>query len=677
MNNMQKSFKTKSKLRGCADGGMIHGPGTGTSDSVKDVDLSDGEFVMPADTVRAIGPEKLQAIVDATHTPVKGAKGLANGGFLGGGYLVNGALPLDDAADRARITGLRAAGTLPGQVGPPSPAFQPPAAAAAPPAAAPPPSAPPPATQAPRSLLQRAGGSLLRGGAAVGGLVGAGQAIADNFDGTRERSQQALGVETPLGSVVADTARTLARVGDAASFGLASRLGRGLAELAPGGRGFGAGFSGSESVAPAPEQRATAPTSGAGAPAAPTGAAEIAGLLSSQGVSPEDQALAPISRDARRSLLSPSAGRGPDGSGSSVGAGVVQPGQYLNLGDGIYGTALEPGGKIRSFTGGGLRNAGTVSVGSSANDPQSALAELKSLRPDRSAYVAQRTAEGVREQQLSKLNSKYDKLSENINRKFKGNFELRGIALQRELERDRVAELNDMSDTETARRGQDLTSESDRNQTAAQLRGQDFSLQSQREQNATSRQNNIEDNIIKIQKEAVDRAAAAGTASRASAEKGVSETIKTITDRFKDDPKLGDQVLTQVLVDPNFVGLPPDQRAAALEDRISAALGGIDADAQQSTLFGRTSGGDPDPGRGAPRPPRFSDLAKGRDVGTSLRENVLGPILPFYDPMVQDTDSGRVRSAPKTNREIRIAASEAKEAARRDEARRLAREQGR
>lgn len=51
-----------------ADGGHVRGPGTGTSDSIN-AKLSDGEFVMPADTVRKVGARRLQDLVDMTHKP--------------------------------------------------------------------------------------------------------------------------------------------------------------------------------------------------------------------------------------------------------------------------------------------------------------------------------------------------------------------------------------------------------------------------------------------------------------------------------------------------------------------------------------------------------------------------------------------------------------------------------
>ncbi|TWD77479.1 hypothetical protein FB547_10913 [Variovorax beijingensis] len=68
-------------------GGAIRGPGTRTSDSVP-IWASNGEFMLPADTTAAVGKQKLQALVDATHTPVGGAvrkNGMvakANGGLI-------------------------------------------------------------------------------------------------------------------------------------------------------------------------------------------------------------------------------------------------------------------------------------------------------------------------------------------------------------------------------------------------------------------------------------------------------------------------------------------------------------------------------------------------------------------------------------------------------------------
>lgn len=51
-------------------GGDVDGPGTGTSDSVPAM-LSDGEYVLPADTVDAVGKATLDKLKNATHTPTK------------------------------------------------------------------------------------------------------------------------------------------------------------------------------------------------------------------------------------------------------------------------------------------------------------------------------------------------------------------------------------------------------------------------------------------------------------------------------------------------------------------------------------------------------------------------------------------------------------------------------
>lgn len=68
--------KNKSKR-----GGAIRGPGTGTSDSVKAINeesgdpirLSNGEYILPADTVRKVGKQALDQLVEETHKPVRKA----------------------------------------------------------------------------------------------------------------------------------------------------------------------------------------------------------------------------------------------------------------------------------------------------------------------------------------------------------------------------------------------------------------------------------------------------------------------------------------------------------------------------------------------------------------------------------------------------------------------------
>jgi hypothetical protein len=59
---------------GYASGGEVKGPGGPTDDKVGPVMLSDGEYVLPADTVRAVGKENLDKLKDATHEPTNKAQ---------------------------------------------------------------------------------------------------------------------------------------------------------------------------------------------------------------------------------------------------------------------------------------------------------------------------------------------------------------------------------------------------------------------------------------------------------------------------------------------------------------------------------------------------------------------------------------------------------------------------
>lgn len=63
-----------------ADGGKIRGRGTGVSDSIPAVNripggqparFSDGEFIIPADSVKILGEDLLNRLLQATHTPVR------------------------------------------------------------------------------------------------------------------------------------------------------------------------------------------------------------------------------------------------------------------------------------------------------------------------------------------------------------------------------------------------------------------------------------------------------------------------------------------------------------------------------------------------------------------------------------------------------------------------------
>lgn len=53
---------------GYASGGKVRGPGGPTEDKIPAM-LSDGEYVLPADTVKKVGVQNLDALKDATHAP--------------------------------------------------------------------------------------------------------------------------------------------------------------------------------------------------------------------------------------------------------------------------------------------------------------------------------------------------------------------------------------------------------------------------------------------------------------------------------------------------------------------------------------------------------------------------------------------------------------------------------
>lgn len=58
---------------------IVHGPGTSTSDSIHDVSLSDGEAVLPAKTVQAMGPKNIARLIEQTNGEAP-KQGLRSGG---------------------------------------------------------------------------------------------------------------------------------------------------------------------------------------------------------------------------------------------------------------------------------------------------------------------------------------------------------------------------------------------------------------------------------------------------------------------------------------------------------------------------------------------------------------------------------------------------------------------
>jgi hypothetical protein len=84
--DLAQEVRGLESVQGKADGGKVHrghggvrGPGGPVDDKVPAM-LSNGEYVLPADTVKAIGKKKLDQLVKSTHTPASVQRRRAIGG---------------------------------------------------------------------------------------------------------------------------------------------------------------------------------------------------------------------------------------------------------------------------------------------------------------------------------------------------------------------------------------------------------------------------------------------------------------------------------------------------------------------------------------------------------------------------------------------------------------------
>ncbi len=267
LRNPRSVLDARERAVGLVDGGRVEGPGGRTDDKVGPVMLSDEEYVLPGDTADAIGRDKLDALRLATHDFKDERKESALRGRTDDvpvDHLADGGNPwIVDSKGTVRPNAFGGAASGSGYTQPrlPPPQAGTAVATQAPPMGQRPPIdiTPPGGRSAPmaqtvdavtdvaaKTPMSRAAGlanSALRTGAPIAGIAGAAQSFDDQNTGYRDQFQRNMGVETPAGSVVADAARTLANVGDAATFGLAGRVGRGVAG-AIGGDGFVKGFMG-------------------------------------------------------------------------------------------------------------------------------------------------------------------------------------------------------------------------------------------------------------------------------------------------------------------------------------------------------------------------------------------------------------------------------------------------
>ena len=476
-----------------ADGGKVKGKGGPTDDKVGPVALSDGEYVLPADTVEIVGRDKLDALRLATHDfvddsnkpKVSGLRKMANGGPF---YV-----DPEGVASRQMPPG-RA--MVPYQPPPtPSTAMAPRApqvidaefrnvsgAAGA---------ANPAATSSLRTALNSGGGragSFARGVLPVAAISGAVDSFADVGSGYRDKFNESVGATGPVSSVAGDAARVMGNVGDAVTFGLAGRLGRGLSNLTS-GQSFTEGFM-SESDRDkynreqmqrvvgqqAPAAAATAPqsrpgelpgmsnvpadvrTSSAGMPATPVQPQSYQSRrLAEMGVPVDQQNLAPVTEDTRRSLLR-------EGSGT--------PGQYVNLGSyggdaNIYGTASKPGGLIDSFTGVG---ASARPGGGPQEDP--IMGEIRSALRGLTDGAGNRGGASIGSGNVSEINERYDKLASQLSSMYgpKGQGNLARRLL--ELEQSRSGALDADARNQSALRGQDVQASTAANTANMQARMQ-------------------------------------------------------------------------------------------------------------------------------------------------------------------------------------------------------------
>lgn len=485
-----------------ADGGKVKGKGGPTDDKVGPVALSDGEYVLPADTVKIVGRENLDALRLATHDfvdednkpKVSGLRKMANGGTF---YV-----DPEGVARRGQMPPGRA--VVPYQPpGAPSTAAAAPrapiegTATRVPPTAA---AAPPAATSSLRSAVNPGGGRVggfVRGAlpvAAIGGAVGS---FSDMNTGYRDHFNESVGATGPVSSVLGDAARVMGNVGDAITFGLGGRLGRGISAATSGGS-FSEGFMSEsdrdrfnrqqmERVMGQPAAAGGAP----GAAAQPSRPAELPGMsnvpagtrvssadmpavpvqpqsyqsrrLAEMGVPVDQQNLAPVTEDTRRSLLR-------EGGGT--------PGQYVNLGSyggdaNIYGTASKPGGRIDTFTGVGASSR----PGGSGPQEDPIMSEIRSaLRglteggggmSGGGAVIGIGGGDSARE-----INERYDKLASQLSGMYgpKGQGNLARRLL--ELEQSRSSALDADARNQSALRGQDMQASTAANSASMQARMQ-------------------------------------------------------------------------------------------------------------------------------------------------------------------------------------------------------------
>jgi hypothetical protein len=374
---------------GYASGGAVKGPGGPTDDKVGPVMLSDGEYVLPADTVRKVGKENLDALKDATHTPVsvkqrRGLRRMADG------------TPTEEQKRAAmlRAAAQTAAGPTAAMVATGTPNAQP-----MPPqrplevlsgnvdlgvmrndGVPPPPPAAPKLAQVPRTVLMGPGEALIRG------------VTGDGVLGTTSKPP----TQTPAAPATE--------------------------KLAP------APVRGPDGKFPGDVTAPAAAPAGAVAPAEPI--TSLRSLkLEQMGVSQGDQ-LNPVYKREFSALpetvvpVTPTnvdlpLAEGPRAFRSDTIRQGVEPGVQMNLGDGIFATSSKVGGPLDTFTGVGKDyNADSARFGPDPNGAdrarQDAIVEqnLQARQPAR-GFAMPEIRSNARD-----INARFDKLAKDAASRF-------------------------------------------------------------------------------------------------------------------------------------------------------------------------------------------------------------------------------------------------------------------
>jgi len=529
----------KNMLRtmlGLKHGGKVSGPGGPTEDKVPAM-LSDGEYVLPADTVRHVGKDNLDALKDATHDPKVKSHGLR---MAGGGMF--------DAEELLRRTGVPQGPSSPIGGDTAAPRSAPVGGGTPPPRFVPPTSAPvasapatyerfggaeyrngAPAAAAPAAAAGEAAKTGLRGGlgkaadfmkspvsniaapvargaaglvasaapyvAAAGGIGGAIKSFEDLGNGERDRFNESLGfTQNPanlMDVMKGDVLRVLGNVGNSATGGMAGKVGQGLSSAFNGGT-FADGFKEDRTISGAPGTAAPAsPPVGDGSPAGPPVS------LASRGTD-----------NPQSSAFNPGLARAQPP--ADMNSPFARSGEVVNLGNfggnaNIYGQATNtrtgqpaPGGRVNSFSGQGPAPA--------PEDPL--MTEIRSaLRASQGGGANSGGGRGV-SSNADAINSRYDRLAEQqqgwINESLRKNptaGNIGGLLMakySRMNEQDRSSALNGDDAQSTARRGQEIQAETQANATRVNqqnnLMTQLSSLRNNQTTNAVSASNNAANN---------------------------------------------------------------------------------------------------------------------------------------------------------------------------------------